>query len=76
MTSITLVPTKISGLINTYKTEDIASELSFPKIFSGTSVATDVQMVKIGDVYVKTDTAKIYISKGLTKASDWVEVSN
>jgi len=33
-------------------------------------------MVKIGDVYVKTDTAKIYISKGLTKASDWVEVSN
>ena len=76
MAGVILVPTKISGLINTYKTEDTATELSFPKIFSGTAVATDVEMSKIGDIYIKTDTSKVYVAKGVTKASDWVEVSN
>jgi hypothetical protein len=71
-----LLDTKTLAAIDNYRTEDTANELSFPKIFSGTSAATDIQMTKIGDIYIKTDTSTVYIAKGVTKATDWVEVSN
>jgi hypothetical protein len=71
-----LVETKISSIIDEKISEDNTADLVlFPKIFSGTGEATAVQMSKIGDIYVKTDTSKVYVAKGVTKASDWVEVS-
>ena len=71
-----LVETKIADIIDTKISEDNTADLVlFPKIFSGTGEATTVQMSKIGDIYVKTNTSKVYVAKGVTKASDWVEVS-
>lgn len=53
---------------------DVIDASSFAKVFSGTGEATSVQMSKIGDIYVKTDTGDVYIAKGTTKATDWVAV--
>jgi len=41
----------------------------------GTAAANTITPTIIGQVYVKTDTSDVYVSKGLTSA-DWVEVSN
>jgi hypothetical protein len=53
---------------------DVIDASNFAKVFSGTGEATAVQMEKIGDIYVKTDTGNVYIAKGTTKATDWVAV--
>ena len=46
-----------------------------PTIMIGTGPTTGVQMGKIGDIYVKTDTSKVYVAKGTNKASDWVDLT-
>ena len=71
-----LLSTNILAAIDQCRTEDTADELSFPKIFSGTGAATNIQMEKIGDIYIKTDTSNVYVAKGVTKSTDWVVVSN
>jgi len=75
MTVVPLCDQKTLAAIDAYRTEDNAVEVSFPVIFSGTGAATGIQMGKIGDIYVKTDTSNVYIAKGTTKSTDWVEVS-
>ncbi len=42
---------------------------------SGTDAANTITPRFIGDIYIKTDTSTVYISKGVT-TSDWIEVSN
>ena len=41
-----------------------------PTITSGTAAPTTTPK-KIGDMYVKTDTGKVYISAGTSSSSDW-----
>ena len=41
-----------------------------PTISSGTSAPTTTPK-KIGDIFVKTDTGKVYISAGTSSSSDW-----
>jgi len=71
-----LLPTNILAAIDEYRTENTADELSFPKIFSGTAAARNIQMEKIGDIYIKTDTSNVYVAKGVTKSTDWVIVNS
>jgi hypothetical protein len=40
-------------------------------VTSGTGAATAVDITHIGQLYVKTDTGKLYVAVGLTKATDW-----
>jgi hypothetical protein len=76
MTQPVLLDAKTLQGIDDYRTADAATELSYPVIFSGTGAATGVQMGKIGDIYIKTDDSTVYIAKGTTKSTDWVQVSN
>ena len=77
MTTIPLCDLKIKSVVDTAvsanETEQDAP--NYAKVFSGTAAATTIQKTKKGDIYVKTDTPAIYIAKGTTKASDWVDVS-
>jgi len=41
----------------------------------GTAAANTITPRFIGDIYVKTDDSKVYVSKGIT-TSDWIQVSN
>lgn len=67
--------TNTSALIDSMiSTDDTADTALYAKVFTGTDAATDVQMSKIGDIYIKTDTGAIYIAKSTTKASGWVTV--
>ena len=68
--------TNILAAIDEYRTENTADEFSFPKIFSGTAAARNIQMEKIGDIYIKTDTSNVYVAKGVTKSTDWVIVNS
>lgn len=52
-----------------------APQATTPRIFSGTGAATGIQMVAIGDLYIKTDGPTVYMAKGLTKSSDWVQLN-
>ena len=42
---------------------------------SGTGAASTVTPTTIGQIYVKTNTGNVYVSKGLNPATDWVTVS-
>ena len=54
--------------------DEVTDAATYAKVFSGTAAATAVQMSKIGDIYVKTDTPHIYLAKSTTKTSGWVQV--
>ena len=72
-----LVETKIADIIDSKITEnDVVDTAAFATVFSGTGAATGIQMGKIGDIYIKTDDSTVYIAKGTTKSTDWVQVSN
>jgi len=67
--------TNTSALIDSMiSTDDTSDTARYAKVFTGTGAATGVQMSKIGDIYVKTDTGAIYIAKSTTKSSGWVTV--
>jgi len=76
MPTIPLGENAVSTLIDAkIAAQDAAEAASYAKVFSGTGAATGVQMEKIGDIYVKTDTAAVYVAKSTTKSSGWVLVS-
>jgi hypothetical protein len=45
-----------------------------PEISSGTATPSSTPK-KVGDIYVKTDTAKIYVATGTASSSDWTIVN-
>jgi hypothetical protein len=45
-----------------------------PEISSGTSTPGTTPK-KIGDLYIKTDTAKVYVATGTSSSSDWTIVN-
>lgn len=49
-------------------------DLYYPTITSGTS-APSTTPTKIGDIYVRTDTDKMYIATGTSSSSDWTIVN-
>jgi len=70
-----LTDTNTSAFIDSsISTDDTADTALYAKVFTGTGAATGVQMSKIGDIYIKTDTGSIYIAKSTTKSSGWVTV--
>lgn len=75
MTVIPLISTNQKTVIdNKITAGDTTDSTNYAKVFSGTAAATSITMTKKGDIYVKTDTPHVYIAKGTTKASDWVQV--
>jgi hypothetical protein len=46
-----------------------------PIISIGTTSPTTIP-AKVGDIYVDTTAGNIYISKGTTNSTDWVQVNN
>lgn len=70
-----LIDTNTSALIDSsITTDDTTDTATYAKVFTGTDAATAIQMEKIGDIYVKTDTGAIYIAKSTTKSSGWITV--
>lgn len=54
---------------------DLAAEASnVPAISSGTDAPSSTPG-KVGDIYVKTDTQKIYFATGTSSDSDWTIVN-
>ena len=45
-----------------------------PEISSGTSAPSSTPS-KVGDIYIKTDTAKMYVATGTSSSSDWTIVN-
>lgn len=55
-------------------TDKVNADLYYPTITSGTSVPSTTP-TKIGNIYIKTDTDKIYIATGTSSSSDWTIVN-